>query len=355
MNHKSKKPQRITKKVDVKPKPQQRQSLIEIEFLPGLEPFIQSELNLLGIQKTQPNNKETLRFEYKGDIKKLFALRRAVAVYQVLTFSIPRPKALLGDEHLRRLLQATRDVQELHVKNTFRSFRFSAAGSDSGVFQRLTEVLSSHLNLPYDSKDGNLLLIIRPSQQGWEVAIRLTPRPLSARGWRVCNLEGGLNATLSVVMNDLADVKPTDRYLNAMCGSGTLLIEMGKAATLVGLDISKKALECAKQNLAASGVKAEVLEADATQLPFPENTFDAVTADVPWGDAVGTHEGNAKLYPAFLREAARITTAAGRLVLLTHELKLFEKVLVESAWKITSQHRVFHGGHFPNIYVLGKK
>lgn len=341
-------------KAEVKQKQHQGLSIFEVEFLPGLEPFVTTELKTYGIDAAQ-HNKETLRFEYKGDIKKLFTLRRAVAVYRVQKFPIPRPKALLGDEHLRRLVQAVEEIMALHPNKTFTSFRFSAAGSDSGVFQRLAEVLSSRLNLPHDAKDGNLLLVVRPSSQGWEVAIRLTPRPLSARGWRVCNMEGGLNATLAVVMNNLAEVKPTDRYLNAMCGSGTLLIEMNKAAKLVGVDISKKALECASQNLKASSVKAELFEADATQLPFSENSFEVVTADVPWGDAVGSHEGNAKLYPDFLQEMARVTVSSARLVVLTHELKLFEKTLVSSLWKVKSQHRVFHGGHYPNIYLLSKK
>jgi tRNA (guanine6-N2)-methyltransferase len=355
MNHKG---TRIQRKFDRKPnaKPRERQRvLFEVEFLPGLEPFVTSELKHFGIQKIQPQSKETVRFEYKDDIKKLFALRRAVAVYQVLAFPIPRPKALLGDEHLRRLLQGVEAIRALHPKNTFTSFRFSAAGADSAVFQRLAEVFSSRLTLPYDPKEGDLLLVVRPSQDGWEVAIRLTPRPLSARKWRVCNIEGGLNATLAVVMNDLGEVKPSDRYLNAMCGSGTLLIEQGKAKQRVGVDVSERALECARQNLAAGSVKAELLEADATRLPFPENSFEVITADVPWGDAVGTHEGNAKLYPAFLQEMARVSTASARLVVLTHELKLFEKVLADSAWQVKSKHRVFHGGHYPNIYLLGKK
>jgi tRNA (guanine6-N2)-methyltransferase len=371
MNHKGTKTQRRYSKASAKQlkhssnRPTDKKtihlvpSIVDVEYLPGLESFVQAELKNYGIHTTQQRNKETLRFNYQGDVKKLFGLRRVVAVYSVLEFPIPRPKALLGDEHLRRLVQAVENVKALHPSNSFTSFRFSAAGSDSSVFQKLSETLSQRLHLPYDAKEGNLLFVVRPSEEGWEVAIRLTPRPLSARSWRVCNLEGGLNATLAVVMNDLAEIKPTDRYLNAMCGSGTLLIEQAlarKTSKLIGCDISKRALECASQNIKASGFAGiEVLEADATQLPFAENSFDVVTADVPWGDAVGSHEGNAKLYPAFLQEMARVTTPTARLVVLTHELKLFEKVLSASVWQIKTRHRVFHGGHYPNIYLLVKR
>jgi tRNA (guanine6-N2)-methyltransferase len=336
-------------------KPKQDRRLIEIEFLPGLESFLQAELKMFGVQQIQTYNKELLRFDFKGDVKKLFSLRRAVAVYRVLEFPVPRPKALLGDEHLRRLIQAIEEVRALHVTNAFTSFRFSAAGSDSAVFQRLKDVLSSRLNLLYDAEDGNFLLVVRPCANGWEVALRLTPRPLSARSWRVCNMEGGLNATLAVVMNDVANVKASDRYLNVMCGSGTLLIEQAKAATLVGVDLSQKALECARQNLTASGVKAELQGADAVRLPFPDKSFEVVTADLPWGEAVGSHAENAKLYPVFLEETWRVTTSLGRLVVLTHDLTLFDKVLAASAWKLVSQQRVFHGGHRPGLYLLVKR
>ena len=63
-------------------------------------------------------------------------------------------------------------------------------------------------------------------RDGWEVLIRLTPRPLSAREWRVCNMEGALNATIAAAMIEMTDPSARrPRVFNLMCGSGTLLIE----------------------------------------------------------------------------------------------------------------------------------
>ena len=189
----------------------------------------------------------------------------------------------------------------------------------------------------------------RAEKGGWEVLTRLTPRPLSARDWRVCNLPGGLNACLAVAMNDLAQVKPGERYLNAMCGSGTLLIEQAlanKAERLVGVDLDAEALECARQNINAAGLSSLVVlkQADATALDL-ENSFDVVTADVPWGDTVGSHATNAALYPAFLAEMVRVTTPKARFVVLTHDLKLFKDVLAkQGVWQARAEVRVFHGG-----------
>jgi tRNA (guanine6-N2)-methyltransferase len=165
----------------IKPKKADTQSLA-VEFLPGLESFVTQELHSIGCKNIQQQNAETLRCEYIGDLRRLNALRKAVAVYAVYSFAIPRPKALLGDEHWRRVIEATEQVLAIHPKGTFKSFRISAAGQDSSVFQRLMAMLEKQLSLPF-VEDGDLLIIIRPAQ-GWEVAIRLTPRPLSARSWR---------------------------------------------------------------------------------------------------------------------------------------------------------------------------
>ena len=355
--YKPAKPKPIFTSKPYKPKPDLQQPAkghLEVEHLPGLESFVIKELQTIGCKNIQQKNKETLSCNYQGDLKKFNTLRKAVAVYYNLSFAIPRPKALLGDEHFRTLGKAIDHILGLHPKRTFKSFRISAAGQESSVFQRLTTQLEKYLGLPYKT-DGDVLLVIRPnSSGGWEVLIRLTPRPLSARQWRVCNLAGGLNATLASVMNDLADIKPTDRYLNAMCGSGTLLIEVKNVAQAIGVDISPEALECAHQNLQASKVKAELIEADVTQLPFEKASFEVITADLPWGDKVGSGEKNITLYPAFLTEMARVATSNARLVVLTHEIKLFETLLKTSAWRILEQYQVYHGGHYPKVYVLQK-
>jgi ubiquinone/menaquinone biosynthesis C-methylase UbiE len=341
-----------------KPVREKKEDVLELELLSGLLPFVLEELKAFKDVKVIAQTPEAVRISASNS-QALFSLRRVVAVYKVLTFAIPRPKALLGDEHLRRLLLGLGEVVALQPEGAFSSFRLSAAGQDSSVFQRLKEVLAKQLQLPHDPDDGNLFIRIRPGEAGWEVLIRLTPRPLSARAYRVCNLPGGLNAGLAAAMNDFVGMASDDRYLNAMCGSGTLLIERAlaaKAKTLLGLDLSAEALECAAANAKAAGLGGlEFLRADATQLPFLEASFDAITADLPWGDVVGSHAANAQLYPAFLTEMARISVGDARFCVLTHEIKLFERILREqSSWAIKASIRVFHGGHYPRMYLLEK-
>ena len=327
----------------------------EVEVLEGLVPLAREELESAGV---------TVLGEHADGLtvrarraEALIGLRLATAVYRRLAFDVPRPKALMGDEHFRRLMST---VRELTARRAFRGFRFAAAGADSAVFRRLARSLQEATGIPFDAAAGELLLRVRPAPdgRGWEVLLRLTPRPLSARSWRVCNRAGGLNATLAAAMVRLARVRPGDRYLNLMCGSGTLLVERaqaGPAAELVGVDLDEDALSCARANLEAAGVAdaCRLLHGDVRSLPLDARTYDVIVADLPWGDAVGSHAENRDLYPALLASADRLATADARVALLTHELRLFRGVLAEQErWRVELELRVEHGGHFPHLYVL---
>lgn len=327
----------------------------EAEVLPGLEPIAAAELSqFAGVGALRPSA-GAVGFSYAGPLAALAQLDTVVAVYRVLTFIVPRPKALLGDEHFRKLLLATQEVRRAS-KTPFHSFRLSAAGRGSSVFQRLAAAFREATGLADDPEEGELLVRVRKAR-GWEVLLRLTPRPLSARHWRVCNRAGGLNATVAAAVWRLLS-SPGKRVLNAMCGSGTLLIERPRrSGHLVGVDIDPEALACARENLRAAGLGGvELQQADATALPFSTASFDVAVADLPWGDAVGSHQANAVLYPAFLAEMARMLAPGGELAVITHEVKLFERLLAAApAWQLKRQLKVFHGGHYPRLYLLRRR
>ncbi len=264
-------------------------------------------------------------------------MSKAAAVYLVQHFAIPRPQALLGHQHFTQLTRLISSVRSMRPAGTFQSFRISAAGSHSSVFQRIKDEIAQATGLRYDEDEAQLMLRVRKAElhpQGWEVLLRLTPRPLSARDWRVCNFEGALNATIASAMIEVTQPQPDDRVFNLMCGSGTLMIERlrrAPAAAVGGCDTDLLALRCATDNLAAAGFSedAELLEMDAAALPLPDACIDVLCGDLPWGGLVGSHEGNLKLYPKVLAEAARIAVPGARAVFITHEIHLMERLLRE--------------------------
>lgn len=332
-------------------------------MLPGLIPFAVDEIRRrFDPQDLSSTGDTSIRFSWRESIEPLLDLRTAVALYLVTTFSGRRPSSLLGDQNLQALASRISWITHSDRGQEFSSFRLSAAGATTSVYRRLTDELSLATGLAFDEEEGELLIRVRPAAESraWEVLLRLTPRPLSTRRWRVCDMAGGLNATVAAAMVELSDPVPHDTFLDPMCGSGTLIIERlhrSAASAVLGFDADDAAIRCTNQNLRAAGllVQTKVQLADATASPVSNGTVDKVCVNPPWGGLVGSHSENEILYPALLREMARITVPRARMILLTHDVRRFERHLAsQNQWVAHESVRVFQKGHHPRIYVLTK-
>ncbi len=311
----------------------------ELEVIPGLAAYAQAELDehtggqahLLPVER-----EDRAPFLWSGDPRRLLRLRRAVAVHRVQRFDIPRPKALLGHQNSQLLVQAIDQTLALHPPGSFHTFYLSAAGSDSAVFSRLKAEIQAYTGLTCVEEAGDLLLAVRRTAGGWEVVVRLSPRPLSARAWRVCDMPGALNAAVASTMMSLMQPAPDDRILNLACGSGTLLIErlaLGPVRAAVGCDVDAQALTCARANLKAAGAAdaVQLVQCDAGRVPLPDGWASVACADLPFGMLSGSHEANERLYPRVLREAARLVRPEGWLAVITQEIRLFERAAAAQA------------------------
>jgi len=334
----------------------------EADVLEGLEPFARAELAALGRRQlvlAPPAVPGVLRFSHAGPPTDLLALRSVVAVYLSQTFAVPRPKALLGHQHFEALLRQIALVRALWPDRAFATLRLSAAGEDTSVLTRLKESLAERTGLAVAPDEGDLLLRLRRAGAGWELLLRISPRPLATRAWRVCNRPGALNATVAHALLRMTEPQPADCVLNLACGSGTLLVErlaLGPARRLIGCDTDPLALECARANLAAAGVAPAVeLEPwDAGRLPLADASVDVLCADLPFGQLVGSHQDNQLLYPRIFAEATRVARPGARMALFTHELRLLERVAADYAadWQISQAPQVRVGGMAPRMYLL---
>ncbi len=300
-------------------------------------------------------------FEYDGPWPALLQLRTVVAVHVILATGLPRPSALMDDGTFRRITATVGHMRSLFPSGAFRTYRLSAAGADSPTFQRVLARLAQATGLRLAEDAGDLLLRFRRGADGrFELLARISPRPLAARAWRVCNRPGALNAAIASVMIGLTRPTPTDVYLNLACGSGTLLVErapLGPAARLLGCDTAPDALACAARNVEAAGLSSvELTDWDATALPLLDASVDALTVDLPFGQLVGSHTNNATLYPALLAEAARVARPGARLVAITQQVRLFERSVDAGQWvtEQTLRPTLSTGGGLikPGIYVL---
>jgi tRNA (guanine6-N2)-methyltransferase len=340
-----------------------RTDLFELEVLDGLAPVCKQELaGLIGDEGKILGGRrpDQVTFEFTGNRNKLLKLRTAVAVFQLLYLKVPHPRSITQGENLERLIAA---IELVRQRMQFRSFRVGAAGSDSPTFKKIKSIISRKTGLVVDEDAGEMVLRFRRSQLkpfGWDVLIRMTPRPLSARQWRVENMPGALNATVAAAMVMLTEPRPGDRFLNLMCGSGTILAEriaICQAEQLVGVDGARSAIAKANRNLAHVSKQVTLLHEDINKLSLKDRSVSVICADLPWGRLVGQKDELSELYTATLRQAARVCVAGGRFAVLTQENRIFESVLgnFEADWEVLSSFRVKQSDYKPKIYLLRKK
>jgi tRNA (guanine10-N2)-dimethyltransferase len=83
---------------------------------------------------------------------------------------------------------------------------------------------------------------------------------------------------------NIAGAGPDTRLLDPMCGTGGILVEAGLAGSdVVGVDAQEKMARGARENLDHYLDGGEVVRADATRLPFADESFDGVVFDAPYG------------------------------------------------------------------------
>ena len=334
----------------------------EAEIIPGLEAYACDELrSRSGAKLTQIRKARAgfLRFRFSGGPVELQALRSVVAIYQIHHFAIPRPKALLGHQHFARLKIILSEASRSFLHPS-RTLGIGAAGSGSSVMRRLRQELAGALRLDAATDDkGELFIRIMPDRRasGWEVLVRTTRRPLSAREYRLENMPGSLNATVAYVMTQVGPLPRRSAAINLCSGASTIAIEhalMHPEDLLLAVDCSVSALESGRRNAQASGADGRIyhLRADGTRAPLASGAADRLYADMPFGHLIGSHEENERLYPAILREAARLARPDAAFVVLTHEVRLMRRSLERSLWRADRETRINLRGLHSRLFVL---
>lgn len=335
--------------------------IYEAEILNGLKPCVREEIyELLGkdVHIFETSREDQLTFTTTKPYL-LKSLKTPVAVFLLIPFNIASPTKLLEVESFSKIIQA---ISAIRSRESFHSFRLSAAGSDSPFFQHFARELEKKANLKHDPEDGEMVLRFRRtllSSFGWDVLIRITPRPLSARSWRLVNEPGALNGTIAAAMVRMSAPTENDTVLNAMCGSGTLLIERhacGKYNKLVGIDHSSEMLEAAKRNLEQMAVSTDLIQHDLMNGFHQFGPFGVILCDLPYGHKISKGQNLRALYEMFFQKSWEALVSGGRLVVMSQELKLLDTTLQQQAkrWKVLQRIRVKQADLLPVIISCKK-
>jgi tRNA (uracil-5-)-methyltransferase TRM9 len=101
-----------------------------------------------------------------------------------------------------------------------------------------------------------------------DVFDRMAPGWYSRRHWTIFRRE----------LEELAVRWRRGRLLNVGCGHGADFLPFGKDFTLSGVDFSREMLRYALKYSRKFGFEADMVEADASRLPFADASFDSAIA-----------------------------------------------------------------------------
>jgi demethylmenaquinone methyltransferase/2-methoxy-6-polyprenyl-1,4-benzoquinol methylase len=125
-------------------------------------------------------------------------------------------------------------------------------------------------------------------------------------------MSGGLDRRWRRLAAAAADVSLGSRALDVCTGTGDLAFELarrvGAAGAVTGVDFSEQMLERAREKNVARGSSVDFQQADALELPFPDDAFDAATVAFGARNLADLDRG--------LAEMARVVRPGGTVVVL---------------------------------------
>lgn len=177
--------------------------------------------------------------------------------------------------------------------------------------------------------------------------------------YRVASIAAGINpVTAASIMRICASyMREGADVLDPFCGSATMLIERAflmPAGSLVGVDISSRAIKAACANRRASGRRIALIHADI--LDYGAAQYDEVIANMPFGIRVLRHADNLRLYAAFVRKLPALLRRGGHAFLLTQEKKLLSDTLCgQRLLKLVHVEDFESGGLCPRLFIIKKE
>lgn len=165
------------------------------------------------------------------------------------------------------------------------------------------------------------------------LAVRLSDERMRHREYKHEHLPASLRPAAAAALAWLTGPADDDVFLDPMCGAGTILIErahMGRYRQLLGGDVSPEAVATALANIGSRYKPITVREWDARRLPIDAASVTALAVNLPFGAQLGSPAENRALYPAFLREAARVLRPGAQLVALSGDPRTLSESLRRS-------------------------
>jgi tRNA (guanine6-N2)-methyltransferase len=288
-----------------------------------------------------------VRFEYAGDVRDLFALRTIEDLFAVVATIPNLPTSRTGLRVLETTaasapaveaaLNLARQVQPGRGGRGKLRFRVVARQVGEAAYRRVDAQRAVERGIAARG-DHQWRLEEQGAIEFWltllpdeaVLALRLSDASMRHRDYQIEHLPASLRPSAAAALVWLTRPASDDVFLDPMCGAGTILIERanaGRYRMLLGGDLRAEALGVARSNVGPRYKPIELRQWDARHLPLDAASVTATAVNLPFGKQLGTLAENRALYPAFLRESARVLRPGGRMVALTGDVQTFRESL----------------------------
>lgn len=348
----------------IRPKaPEDLPVLFKLTLIPGLKSVVLDEISKYPDLKTAEAGEDKIYLDFIPNFKNILTLRSVTNAYIIKRgekfnpYFICNHKSIIGDL-IEVVLGKTEIIknkpQASSSKQSFKTFKLRCAGSDSKEVKEIQSYIINTYKLT-ESEDADLEIYISKPNELWEISVRLTPRPLSLRSYRVANIKGGMNPSIAYAINTFCNINLIHSYMNVFSGSGTLLIEAGLSnpdLKLVGFDIDGKSNSLAIQNIKKAGLIKQIHLKTADIYNKPHlGKFDVITSDLPFGIQISNKESLDNLYKNFVTYCEETLNEKGTLIVYTTEHKILQNVLESSKFETIKTLDLVIPTSVANIYL----
>jgi precorrin-6B methylase 2 len=285
----------------------------------GLEELLKGELSRIsGVSNPEPDGPGRVHVRLAGPLNALFTARTMVA------FQLPLPPEPVREGQpvadaiaLAMTGETARAVLDAFTLGAVR-YRIAWAGGGHrradtwGTAAAIGRRIPEWVNDPTATL-WELLIATRPGF----VDVSIVPRGLDDPrfAWRRRDVPAASHPTIAAALARVAGARADDVVWDPFVGSGAELIErafLGPYRALLGSDVDERALEAARENLAAARVDARLEVADAFSRA-PEGITLIVT-NPPMGRRAARAPGLAARLDSFVAHATTVLAPGGRLV-----------------------------------------
>jgi 23S rRNA G2445 N2-methylase RlmL len=289
-------------------------------------------------------------------------------VYEDIEVSHRRELKKLLPRHLKeRILRALqwKPKPQGKKKRTTNFWIFAKQDRDSDVHRKdITQFLSQAILEQFEHwtarepADVELWSFVNDIKVA--LGVRLTTLSFRQRRYRREERSGSLPPPIAAALIAMSSPAPSDRFLDPMCGSGTVVIERamwGAAHSIVGGDNDETALASAERAARAASADVRLYHWDAGDPEKLKSHTDAITTivcNMPFGKKFATAGGALKMYARLIESWNEVLAPRGKMILLGANEEALHRACRSEGLKPKTLARLRVRG-FPAVAVRAEK